>query len=222
MKEIVPMIAIAKPAPKTKRCSNWHIGFLAMMPAIVKYVRHAFRHLDAESRADVVQEIVVSAMLAYYRLFQRGKVNLAYPSVLARFAIAQYRDGRRVGEKMNCRDVLSPYARRMKGVQVESLQGYDHEGEPWREVLVEDKHAGPAETAAARIDVAEWFDSMSARDRKIAEALSQGATTNDVAMRFCVSPGRISQKRREFLQSWRSFQGEQEVLFDDDLLIRLS
>ena len=216
------MIATKKPTPKTKRCSNWQAGFVAMMPAIVKNARIAFRHLDYEARTEVVHEIVVSAMLAYYRLHQQRKVDLAYPSVLVRFAISQYRDGRRVGEKMNCRDVLSPYARRMKGIQVESLHGNDHEREPWRELLVEDKHAGPAEIAAARIDVAEWLESMTERDRQIAAALSQGTSTKDVARQFGVSPGRISQKRREFLESWRAFQGEQEARSEDDLLARFS
>ena len=209
---------LANTTPKTKRCSKWHVGFLVMMPAIAKYARRAIHHLDAEARDEATQEILVSAMLAYCRLFQRGKVDLAYPSVLARFAIAQFRAGRRVGEKMNCREVLSPYARRMKDIRVESLHRSDRGGEPWREVLVEDKLAGPAETAAARIDVAEWFASMKQHDRKIAEALSQGSTTKDVAKRFHVSPGRISQKRREFLESWQSFQGVLETPEKQELL----
>lgn len=194
-----------------------------MMPAITKYARYAFRHLDAESRDEALQEVVVSAMLAYVRLCQRDKADLGYPSVLARFAIAQYRNGRRVGEKMNCHDALSPHARRMNGIQVESLFGSDHQDEPWRDVLVEDKHAGPAETATARIDVADWFASMNRSDREIAEALSDGSTTKEVAKRFRVSPGRISQKRREFLESWQSFQAEHETsAVEDDLLAAVS
>ncbi|WP_145260015.1 hypothetical protein [Calycomorphotria hydatis] len=192
------------------------------MPHIKKYAHITFCHLDDEARTEAIQEIVVNAMLSYRRLHQRGKVDQAYPSVLARFAIAQYREGRRVGEKMNCHEVLSPYARRMKGIQVESLHDPDHEGKSWCEVLVEDKHAGPAETAAARIDIAEWFDLMSERDRNIAETLSQGATTQEAAKRFHVSPGRISQKRREFLEAWRTFQGEQESSVKNDPLARLS
>ena len=56
----------------------------------------------------------MSAMLAYVRLYRRGQVELAYPTVLARFAIAHFRGGRRVGVKSNCHDVLSPYAQRKK------------------------------------------------------------------------------------------------------------
>ena len=41
------------------------------------------------------------------RPVQSGKVALAYPSVLARFAVAQTRDGRKVGGHLNCKDVSS-------------------------------------------------------------------------------------------------------------------
>ena len=204
------MIAMTKPSPRPKRRSNWQTGFLAMMPNIVKHARQAFRYFGAEARAEAVQDVLVSAMLAYVRLYHRGKVDLAYPSVLARFGVAQYHDGRRVGAKLNCRDVLSPYARRKKGIQVESLHGYDRAGHPWQEILVEAKHAGPAETAASRIDFADWLASLTRRDEMIAEALSDGGTTKDVARRFRVSPGRISQKRREFLVSWQRFQGQHD------------
>jgi hypothetical protein len=212
------MIAIATASTESKRRSNWQTGFLAMMPNIVRYARRAFHYLDAEARAEAVQEVLVSAMVAYVRLDQRGKVDLAYPSVLARFAIAQYRAGRRVSEKMNCRDVLSPYAQRLKGIEVESLNHCDRDGESWREILVEDKHAGPAEIATARIDFTGWFASLSPRDRKIANALSEGSMTNDVAKRFRLSPGRVSQKRREFLESWQRFHGELKAPSESNLL----
>ena len=210
MKEIVPMIAITKPSSRDKRRPIWQAGFLDMMPDIVRHARHAFRYLDAEMQNEAVQEVIVNAMQAYMRLFQRGKVDLAYPSVLARFGVAQYHDGRRVGTKRNCRDVMSPYAGRKQGFQVESLHGDTPEGYPWLDLLVEGKHAGPAETATARIDFAAWLSSLTRRDQRIAETLSEGYTTQDVAKLYRVSAGRISQKRRELLESWQVFQGEVE------------
>lgn len=202
------MIAISKQSSHTKRCSDWQAGYLAMMPDIVRRATRAFCYLNTEARNEAVQEILVSAMLAYVRLHERGKVDVAYPGVLTRYAVAQYRDGRRVASTSNCKDVLSPYARRRKSIQVESLDGCDRDGGPWREIIVEDKHAGPAETAAVRIDFAEWLASLTRRDRQMAESLSEGSTTNDVAKQFRVSSGRVSQKRREFLESWQGFQGE--------------
>ena len=86
------MIALAKAAPKTNRRPKWHARFLCMMPAITKYARYAFRHLDAESRDEALQEVVVSAMLAHVRLCQQQKADLDYPSALARpFATRSHR-----------------------------------------------------------------------------------------------------------------------------------
>ena len=78
-----------------------------------------------------------------------------YPSPLARYAIAQVRAGRRIGNKLNVRDVLSPYCQQRKGITVERLDKYDKEEDAWREALVEDRHAGPAEIARVRIDFAD-------------------------------------------------------------------
>jgi len=155
-----------------------------------------------------VQEVLVNAMLAYVRLFERGRVACAYPTVLARFAVAQYRVGRRVGAKLNGSDVLSPYAQRKNDIKVESLDRGDRLHGPWCEVLIEDKNAGPADTAAARLDFASWLDSLTTRYRKIADALSVGSTTSEVAKQFHVSPGRISQIRRQLLESSQRFHGE--------------
>lgn len=202
------MIASANPSPRPEPRSDWQPGFRAMMPDIVKQATHAFRYFGAEAAGEAIQDVLVSAMLAYVGLWKRGKVDLAFPSVLARFAIAQYHDGRRAAAKLNCRDVSSPYAQRKKGIQVESIHSSEDDEQTWREILVEDKHAGPAETATARIDFAAWLASLTHRDRSIADALADGGTTNEVSARFQVSPARISQKRREFLDSWQRFQGD--------------
>jgi hypothetical protein len=61
---------------------------------------------------------------------------------------------------------------------------------------------------AFRCDFPAWLDRLPRRNRRIAEALSLGHTTGDVAKRFRVSPGRISQLRREMHKSWYEFHGE--------------
>lgn len=70
---------------------------------------------------------------------------------------AQVRAGRRVGAKLNIRDVSSRLGQRAKDVVVERLDQFNPDECQWREVLVEDRRAGPAETMAARIDVGDWF-----------------------------------------------------------------
>ncbi|MHC4407035.1 MAG: hypothetical protein ACYTG0_46070, partial [Planctomycetota bacterium] len=74
------MIASRKPAPRRESLPAWHDGFLAMVPRIRQYADFAFRHLAEEAREEAVAETVANALLAYLRLFQQGKVDLAYPT----------------------------------------------------------------------------------------------------------------------------------------------
>ena len=91
---------------------------------------------------------------------------------------------------------------------LKTLDLFDDAKQEWKEVLVEDKHAGPADTAASRLDFADWLRLLPRRSRRIAETLAKGETTKTTAKRFRVSPGRISQLRRELQQDWDDFQGE--------------
>ena len=112
------------PVRKSRRVSNppaWHAGFLAMLPVIYSYARGAFAHLNPEARQDMIAEVIANALVAYVRLYQQGRVSLAYPTVLARYGVAQARDGRRVGAKLNIKDPLSRYCQKRKGVVVERL-----------------------------------------------------------------------------------------------------
>ncbi len=200
------MVTISK-RPRRPRTPAWHATFLEMLPAICRHAKIAFRHLNPEAREEAVQEVVCNACCAVARLAELDKLDLAYPTVLARYAVAQVNDGRKVGCKLNVRDVLSPYCQRRKAVTIERLDKFDAGEDCWLEVLVEDRTAGPADIAASRLDVSAWMDLLPSRDREIAEALGVGERTGDVARRFGLSQGRISQKRREFLESWQAFQG---------------
>ena len=200
------MICIA--SQPTPAAPAWHAAFLAMLPVIVRHARIAFRHLRPEAREEAVEECVANAMVAYARLFEQGRVELAYPTVLAMYSVKQVRDGRRVGNKLRIREMLSEYAQRKKGFKVERLDKFDRETGEWEEVLVEDKHAGPADVACVRLDFAAWLNLLSRRYRWIAEVLAIGETTNAVAKRFHVSAGRVSQIRKELKKAWERFQGE--------------
>ncbi|MEI8372332.1 MAG: hypothetical protein WCJ35_05775 [Planctomycetota bacterium] len=199
-------IASACPAPRPR----WHKAFFALLPQIVKHAKFAFRHLRGEARQDAIQEVVANALVAFVALVRRRKMSLAYPTVLARYAVAQIKDGRRVGNSLCCQEVLSPYAQRLKGFKVEQLDHYTDKGSEWTEIVVEDRHAGPAEIASVRIDFSDWLDSLKRRDRRIAESLAAGNRTADVAKKFKISAGRISQLRRELAESWKKFVGDED------------
>jgi hypothetical protein len=161
-----------------------------------------------EAREEAVQNVVANSLVAFVRLVESGKADLAYPTVLAKFGIRQTLDHRRVGGHLRVRDVLSEHAQAKKRFRVERLDTFDCEEDCWREVLVRARHAAPAEVAAMRIDFDRWMRSLPPRLRKIARVLSTGERTGVVAKRFQVSPGRISQIRAELHTDWCQFQGE--------------
>ena len=93
------MITFAKTSSPKHSVPDWHQGFLAMLPAIRRHAMIVFRGLKATAREEAVQEMICNAFVAYHRLFDLGKTDIAYPSVLARYGVAQYRAGRRVGAR---------------------------------------------------------------------------------------------------------------------------
>jgi hypothetical protein len=198
------MISFAKPCSSTQS----HDKFLAMLPAIREQARLAFRAHNPEAKEELIAEVVANAFCAFARLVERGKQDVAHATPLAWYAIRQVRCGRRVGSAIKSRDVMSLANRH---VVVEPLDWFDDQAGEWREALVEDKHAGPADTAAARIDVAAWFRSLGRTKRRIAKLLARGEATGTVAKKFGLSPGRISQLRAELQESWNEFQGELAV-----------
>jgi len=188
----------------------WHEIFLRMAPAIERHAKIAFRGLRAEARAETVQDVLCNVCSAMAGLAEPGKLDLAYPSVLARFGVAQVKDGRKVGCPLNVRDVSSPYCQRARGVVMERLDKYDAEEECWQEVLVPDRTCTPAQLAASRIDFPAWLQTLKPRDRKIAMKLATGETTSKVGRLHRISAGRVSQLRRELHEAWLRFHGEAE------------
>jgi len=179
--------------------------FLEMLPIIRRAANYAFRHLRRAVREDLMAEVIANAFAAFRRLIERGKGALAYATVLAKFAIRQVREGRRVGTKRNILDVLSPYAQHRKGFSVHPLPETAAQSE-WQELVVEDRHASPAEVAGFKIDFAEWLKRLKRSKRQVALRLVVGDTTSEVAGHFRLSLARVSQLRRELHQDWNEFQ----------------
>ena len=202
------MIAMRKPNRRQNSTPAWHARFLELLPGIRRYARHAFRRLSLETREDLLQEVIANCLVAFVRLVARGKIDIAYSTPLAMFAVRQVLAGRRVGTRLNVRDVSSPYAQLAKGIRLERLDFYDSKAEEWREILEEDRRTTPANIASVRIDFNDWLRVLPRRRRRIAQLLASGETTGIVARQFHLSEGRISQLRRELAESWFAFQGE--------------
>jgi len=193
-----------------KSSPRWHKVFLGMLPKIIAYAKLAFRGYSPEAKQEAVQNVVANTCAAVAGLARRGKLDLAYPTVLAKFGIRQTLDHRKVGGKLNIKDVLSKYCQDRKGVVVERLDQFDKQEDQWQEAVVEDTRNAPVpQIVAFRCDFADWLKTLKRRDRRIAQFLSLGHRTSTAARKFRVSEGRVSQLRRELAENWRRFVGDE-------------
>ena len=196
--------------PRRKTVPAWHAKLLAMLPTIIRYAKRAFRNYDPETRQEAVQNVVANTTAAVAGLAKRGKLDLAYPTVLAKFGIRRTLDNRKTGSSQNIKDVLSKYCQEHKGVMVERLDKFNEQEDCWKEAVVQDTRSSPVpEVVAFRVDFKDWLKSLPPRDRKVARFLSLGHRTSDAARRFKVTPSRIAHLRRELAESWRKFLGDE-------------
>ena len=113
---------IAIPKQSRQAASSQHDErFLELVPAIERYARWAFRNLQPQSREEAVCSVLADAFCAYRRLVELGKQDVAYAIPLARFAVARYRAGRCIANRLNSRDVSAFVAQRRRGFSLRSL-----------------------------------------------------------------------------------------------------
>ena len=186
---------------------DWPARFLLLLPLIRRIARHAFRGMPGDEREEAMQEVIANCYVAYARLVERGKEDVAYATPLARYAVAQYRAGRRVGSQLNVHDPASPYCQQQNDVVLESLFRLTDSGR-WEELVVEDKRSTPADIATTRLDFKAWLRRLDRPKRTAAKLLAGGAATSEAAKRLRLSPSRVSQLRRELQEDWAAFQGE--------------
>ncbi len=183
-------------------------AFPDLLPRLTIYLRSAFHHFQPEQQEDALQETIAGAFVAFARLCQRGRSQFGVPRSLARYAIAHWFAGHRVGSPLNGTDVLSAHARRRHSITIEQLNHVERSRGTWHSSLVADRQTPIPEQVWFRIDFPVWLAQLTSRNRQIALALAQGDTAREVSQRFAVSPGRVSQLRSEFRESWRQFHGE--------------
>jgi hypothetical protein len=179
-------------------------AFEPLIPSIERVASFAFRHHARWRRLELVADVIAAAYAAFVRLVERGLQCLAYPTVLAKYAVHRVRAGRQFGEKQNVHEILSPYAQRKHGFGVEQLPRVVVQ-HGWNQ-LTADSRADPSEVAALRLDLWDWLSRLTSMKRLVAWRLAMGDTTGEVAQRLGVSAGRISQIRRELHNSWQLIQ----------------
>ena len=200
-----------------------HAHFLAILPRIETHARVRFRYLRCPGRrADAVAEVVAVCWKWFLRLDEQGKDVDGFVMAFADYAVRHVRSGRRLCGQERAKDVCSPAAQRRHEFKVEALDGCtrrdfgalyaDPQGQDYQDAyedrLKDNMTTPPADQAAFRIDYPLWLSRLGTHKRGIAEDMTLDLGTFELADKHRVSPGRISQLRREFHADWRRFCGD--------------
>jgi hypothetical protein len=129
-------------------------------------------------------------------------------TALASFAVRAVQAGRRVTGSESSQDVLSVTAKLRHGVRVFHLpESGILASNGWQEAVADNARTPHDEQAAFRIDFPAWLATRSDRDRRLIADLAVGERTGDVARKYGLSAGRVSQLRRAFCEDWTRFCG---------------
>jgi hypothetical protein len=204
-------VLVNTPLPPAPSLLALQSAFLAsVLPKVLSHGRVYFRHLrSAELKEEYVAEMIALTWRWHLRLAERGKDATRFPTALATFAARAVRSGRRLAGMADSKDVLSARAQRRMGFAVGPLPaGSTLSDNALAEALHDNARTPPDVQCAFRADFRAWRATHSVRDRQILHDLMVGSRTSEVADKFGVSRGRVSQLRRQFMLDWRRYCGD--------------
>ncbi len=194
-----------------------HQQFESALPVFEKNFLYLFRRRCCD-REDLLAEAYACAWKAWRGLLAKGRdpVTLGVTGIAA-FAALHTLKGRRIANRRgggrNKMSVEHRRAMKLGGYDVISYDSgeterSDHGQGGWKEWVVPDRHMGPADAAAFRVDFSNWLAGLPERRRLTAELLAQGHGTLEVASRVGVTPAAVSQARSWLEARWRQYQRE--------------
>jgi hypothetical protein len=201
-------------AMKTRTYNDEQINrkFLELLPGIRKIAHMAFRDYDPDRQDDAVQEVIAAAFVNVKRLASLGRLGEAKVTPITIFAIKLYRSGRRTGCRQNSKDVMGDHCRSIGRSRIKNFGLAERITDTWQTeaVAINARYPVPQQVAF-KMDFGTWFRGLEKRDREIIKALGMGDSTSEVAKKFNVSWGRISQLRRKYAESWFAYIQGTEV-----------
>jgi hypothetical protein len=212
------MSASTSPVPDTL-----HATFQALLPKLLTHADIYFRSIRCpDTRADRIAECMALAWKWLIRLHERDKDVNQFTMVFVYLVARAVKSGRRLTGQERAKDVLSSRAQRKHAFKVEELpastrrplddiysrvRGQQHL-DAFEERLCDNTVTPPPDAAAFRIDFPQWLRTRTDRDRRIIDDMMCDERTLDLARKHGISPARISQLRREFMDDWERFCGE--------------
>ena len=184
-----------------------NLKFLELLPFLMKSANRAFAGYSPDRRSDAVQNILCWAFLNLKRLASNGRLHDVYAGSLARFAIGRHREGRSLGVVTSSGDVMSHYCQNLGRSKVKNYGLAENIADCFTsEATATDARYPVDRTVQFKMDFFEgWVQEQSERDREIILDLAMGETTGDVARKYGVTDGLISQYRKRYRASWNEY-----------------
>ena len=184
--------------------------FLQIRERIETHARIYFRHVKCWfKKADFIAETVALAWKWFRRLAQKGKDAREFASALASYAARAVKCGRRITRQLKPKDVLTEVAQQRHGFCVGKLPDFSTlDDQPAARGPDRQHPLAGARAGAVSPRLPGWLRTRTDRDRRIIGDMMIGQRTLDLSRRYGISPGRISQLRREFHDDWQRFCGE--------------
>jgi hypothetical protein len=191
---------------------SWQRGFLEMLPCIEHHIRVALRSLKGAAKDEAICEVVASCLCAYRRLYEQNALDRAFATALVRYGVRNYFRGRRVGTSQCSHDLYSVQAQTKVEVKLQSVGTPRDQRVEWMECLADIRRMPVPDQVHFRIEFPRWLAMQTNRNRQIAMGLLLGHSALQVARKQNISPGRVSQIRRELYESWKAFNSEMKPI----------
>jgi hypothetical protein len=201
------------PPCRPRRLAQLQTAFVTViLPKVQHYGRIAFRHLDTDRREEATAEMTALCWLWFMRLAARGEDATQFPSVLASLAVGAVRSGRRLCGREHSKEPMSRLTQQRHGFVVQTLPHEEtcRDDNPVILALHDNSRSPVPDQVAFRLDFPRWLQTYPEDKRRVMHDLLLGERTLDISRKHRLSPSRISQMRREFMDDWSCFQGEAE------------
>ncbi len=185
--------------------SSVNAAFSKYLPALERHAAIQFRGLTDTDREEAMAEARAAAFVNFRAAFRNGQAHRLKPSMVAHYAVLHARAGRHVGGTQDSTtDVLSRRAQRSRGFKVQPLSRFEDcafdcmkapDQEVWRDRLVYDRKALPADLACFRIDWSSFLAGQADRTRTLLAMLAAGHKQVEVADHLGVTASAVCQRR---------------------------
>jgi hypothetical protein len=169
-------------------------SFTQQLPTMEKAARRRFGGLPPEARQEAVANALALTWMFVFRLALKGRAE--EPGIFNSclwYAVKQTREGRTPQGCPKAKDAF--HQRRFGRARFEELNAEQFVG----------RFTPVFDQVSFRLDVPAFLATLNDRQRKMAVDLAGGMSTTEAAEKYRLSPGRISQFRREFKELFDEF-----------------